>query len=142
MSLRPAGPDDAAGIAALEVACFPARPWHAAQVGAELGRAGATAVVAPGRGYALGWALAGEGELVRIGVHPDARRAGLGARLLAAFLAAQQAAGAAATWLEVRADNAAAQALYRRAGFSQRGRRPGYYGDGCDAVVMAVEGAP
>ena len=43
-------------------------------------------------------------------------------------------------FLEVAADNAAAQALYARAGFAESGRRRGYYrrpdGSGLDALVM------
>ena len=39
--------------------------------------------------------------------------------------------------LEVRASNAPAQALYRRAGFVVDGRRPRYYPDGEDAVLMS-----
>ena len=39
--------------------------------------------------------------------------------------------------LEVRADNAAAQRLYERRGFTEIGRRRGYYQpSGADAVVM------
>ena len=39
--------------------------------------------------------------------------------------------------LEVRADNEAAQRLYQRRGFTEIGRRRGYYQpSGADAVVM------
>jgi ribosomal-protein-alanine N-acetyltransferase len=42
--------------------------------------------------------------------------------------------------LEVRASNEAAQALYRKLGFHDVGRRPRYYGDnGEDAVLMDRE---
>ena len=42
--------------------------------------------------------------------------------------------------LEVRADNEAAQRLYRRRGFTEIGRRRGYYQpSGADAVVMRRE---
>ena len=42
--------------------------------------------------------------------------------------------------LEVRADNEAAQRLYRRRGFTEIGRRRGYYQpSGTDAVVMKRE---
>ena len=42
--------------------------------------------------------------------------------------------------LEVRADNEAAQHLYRRRGFTEIGRRPRYYQpSGTDAVVMKRE---
>ena len=45
--------------------------------------------------------------------------------------------------LEVRRDNAAAQALYRSRGFEVVAERRGYYDDGEDALVMrcALEGS-
>jgi ribosomal-protein-alanine N-acetyltransferase len=48
------------------------------------------------------------------------------------------AVGLDAAWLEVRAGNAAAIALYERFGFTTVGRRPGYYADGEDALVMCL----
>lgn len=129
--------EDAADIAALDAACFGGGAWNAASVRAELTRAGACGRWVPGQAYALGWALAGEAELVRIGVTPDQRGKGVGGAVLAAFLDQTRGSGAQATWLEVRADNGPALAIYRRAGFVTTGRRRGYYPDGCDAVVMA-----
>jgi hypothetical protein len=38
--------------------------------------------------------------------------------------------------LEVATDNAVAQALYRQRGFVVEGRRPRYYRDGTDALIM------
>ncbi len=51
-------------------------------------------------------------------------------------------AGAAVMLLEVAADNSAAAALYARAGFGQAGRRPRYYPDGTDALLLRVELSP
>lgn len=56
-----------------------------------------------------------------LAVRPDARRQGLGARLVARCLAEGAARGCRLAWLQVTAENAAARALYRRIGF-----RPGY----------------
>jgi ribosomal-protein-alanine N-acetyltransferase len=39
-------------------------------------------------------------------------------------------------WLEVRAGNVAAIALYRQFGFTVNGRRQHYYSDGEDAMLM------
>lgn len=85
-------------------------------------------------GFANFWVQADEVDLHVIAVAPDQRRRGLGAILLAHVLAV--AAGGRVT-LEVRASNAPAQALYRRAGFGVDGRRPRYYPDGEDAVLMS-----
>ena len=41
-----------------------------------------------------------------------------------------------AATLEVAADNDPALGLYQRFGFVDEGRRPGYYGNGIDAVIM------
>jgi ribosomal protein S18 acetylase RimI-like enzyme len=50
--------------------------------------------------------------------------------------------GCEACYLEVRADNAAAIALYEAEGFHPIGRRPGYYGRGTDAVLYAGSTRP
>ena len=44
--------------------------------------------------------------------------------------------GARAAFLEVSIGNKAARALYERAGFAPAGRRPRYYADGTDALVL------
>ena len=41
--------------------------------------------------------------------------------------------------LEVRADNPRAQGLYKRPGFEEIHRRPRYYRDGVDAVIMRLQ---
>ena len=52
-------------------------------------------------------------------------------------MATAQRSGAEAMFLEVAADNAAALALYRGAGFTQAGLRRGYYAPaGTDAFVL------
>ena len=70
---------------------------------------------------------------------PAARRKGVGAALLAGALAALKAEGADQCFLEVRAANAPALALYRRLGFASAGVRRGFYRDPPDdAVVMTL----
>lgn len=92
--------------------------------------------------------VAGEYELETIAVEPAWRRGGAGLRLLQAGLLWCRSWGPAgvptgssaprqttALWLEVRAANAGAIALYERAGFTQAGERPGYYQDPPDDAV-------
>ena len=55
------------------------------------------------------------------------RRRGLAAMLLTAVVTQCRRWGSERLLLEVRAGNAAAVALYRRAGFNEDGRRRGYY---------------
>ena len=92
-------------------------------------------------GVALGRVAADEAELLTLAVHPEARRAGLGRRLLAAFERDAMVRGAARAFLEVAADNVAARALYAAAGYAEAGRRRGYYRDADggrrDALVLA-----
>jgi len=95
---------------------------------------------------AVGWAVCQrieqEGELLRLGVRPALRGKGWGRVLLLGVLERLRAAGARRITLEVRAGNAAAQALYRAAGFRETSRRRGYYANPPeDAVLMAWEGS-
>lgn len=93
-------------------------------------------------GLVLLQAVAGEAEVLTIGVRPAWRRAGLGRRLLDGALAALAAEGVTRLFLEVEAGNAAARALYAAAGFADVAMRRGYYEGGADAVVMARDLTP
>ena len=76
-------------------------------------------------------------ELESVVVACAARRAGLGHSLSSAVLAWCRSHGATEVILEVRASSAGAIALYTGLGFTQTGRRPGYYRNPSDdAVVM------
>lgn len=69
----------------------------------------------------------GEAQILNLSVVPDNRRTGLGRAMLGRFLAAARERGAEQCFLEVRASNAPAIALYRNEGFVVVGRRDGYY---------------
>lgn len=80
---------------------------------------------------------AGVGELLQIAVHPAMRRRGLALEMLEHACAAET--GASEIWLEVRAGNCAAIELYRRAGFSETGRRRRYYSNPEeDAMLLSL----
>jgi [ribosomal protein S18]-alanine N-acetyltransferase len=86
---------------------------------------------------------ADEAEILTLAVAPEAQRTGLGYILLtrAAEVAAYQ--GARVVFLEVSVANIAARALYTKAGFIEAGRRPHYYSDRSDALVLRLDlGAP
>lgn len=127
-------------LAALHAAAFDA-PWTAAAFADLLDQAGVLAVEEPD-GFVLMRAVADEAEVLTLAVRPDARGRGLGRRLLAGGVAQAEAQGAGRVFLEVAEDNAAALALYRRSGFAEAGRRPGYYarpdGSRRDALLFAL----
>lgn len=92
----------------------------------------------------LGWAgilIAGDqAEILTVGVVPQARRRGIGTKLVHALVQGARDRGAHELFLEVRVDNDAARRLYEREGFTVLGRRRGYYDNGrVDAVVMRRE---
>jgi ribosomal protein S18 acetylase RimI-like enzyme len=99
--------------------------------------------IAEHEGVAIGYAIfqraADEVELLRLGVDPAWRRAGVGGELVARGLAEAIDAGCAAGFLEVRADNRPARRLYERLGFGLVGRRARYYADGTEACVYRRE---
>lgn len=111
------------------------RPWSAAEFAALLGGPGVF-LCAGDAGFLLGRVVLDEAEVLTLAVRPEARRRGAGRALLATFEAEAAARGAAAAFLEVAGDNAAALALYRGAGFAEAGRRRGYFGAGADALAL------
>jgi ribosomal-protein-alanine N-acetyltransferase len=93
----------------------------------------------PPTGLAILRIVADEVELLRIGVAPSARRAGVGRALLEQGLAWAGRRHAAQVHLEVERDNIAARALYARLGFREVGMRRGYFGPGRDALLFTLE---
>jgi [ribosomal protein S18]-alanine N-acetyltransferase len=90
-------------------------------------------------GYVIGRVTGAEGEILNIAVDPSRRTNGLGRALLDASLDALRAAGVESVFLEVRVSNTAARRLYEAGGFTEIGRRRGYYDRPVeDAVVMRV----
>jgi ribosomal-protein-alanine N-acetyltransferase len=86
------------------------------------------------------WFIVDEAHIATIAVHPDFRRQGIGEQILLHALRAAHNEGAQRAFLEVRAGNAAAQAMYKKYGFEMVGVRPGYYKDNNeDALLMNLE---
>ncbi len=90
------------------------------------------------QGYG-GLAVTGADAYIQtIGVRRSAQRHGIGRLLMNVLLDEAARRRATTCWLEVRADNAAAQQLYESLGFVGRGVRRGYYQpSGMDALVMS-----
>jgi [ribosomal protein S18]-alanine N-acetyltransferase len=128
-------------MAALHSQCFVMpRPWLAHEF-ADFLSSPFCFVLTSQDGFLLGRALAGEAELLTLAIHPRARRQGQGRDLVQRFLQRARLLAAQTAFLEVAADNAAAQSLYRNCGFDQVGLRPAYYksvrGQAVDAIVMS-----
>jgi [ribosomal protein S18]-alanine N-acetyltransferase len=78
-------------------------------------------------GFMVARQLGQEWEIENIAVSGQARRRGLGTRLLGEFLDLARERGAKEIFLEVRESNLAARALYEKWAFIETGRRKAYY---------------
>lgn len=146
--LRRATPADVDAIMALETSTFENDAWSPEMMARDVADPGCYYLVAfppdePGRiqGYAGLLAPRGalEGDIQTIAVAGPARGHGLGRTLMLSLIAEARRRGAREVFLEVRADNPAAQRLYRRLGFDEVGVRRGYYQpDNVDAIVMRL----
>jgi ribosomal-protein-alanine N-acetyltransferase len=87
-------------------------------------------------GFILSRLAAGEAEILSVAVAPPWRGRGLSRPLLDLHLRRLAGLGARTVLLEVDAKNAAADRLYRRAGFYDVGRRQGYYEGSATALVL------
>lgn len=140
--IRAARPADATAVEALSRAALPDAN-AALELAGELARPDTVAIVAVGApgetvvGHALGRRAADRFEIHEIAVAPDRRRRGLGRALLVRLLSEAAAAGARSAGLEVRAGDAGARAFYAERRFREIGRRPRYYRNGEDAILMS-----
>ncbi|AJY71236.1 ribosomal protein S18-alanine N-acetyltransferase [Geobacter sulfurreducens] len=150
-TIMPMTEGDLDEVLQIESDSFP-RPWTRDHFVAELASPRSFPVVArsPGgliAGYICPTLLFDEGEILDVAVRRDFRGQGIGALLVTHAVAELAGRGARTVHLEVRVSNTSARTLYRRLGFAETGRRPRYYENGEDAVLMAYstdegEGSP
>jgi [ribosomal protein S18]-alanine N-acetyltransferase len=142
--LRPMRLADLDAVLALEEELFAPDTWTRAMYRDELARPDTRYyLVAEDEGAVVGYAgliaYDDEAHVATIGVATGRQGEGIGAQLLDALLA-EADRRSPVVLLEVRADNELAQGLYRRRGFTEIGRRRGYYQpSNTDAVVMKRE---
>ena len=126
----------------LERQLFPPEPWTAHHFWSELGQTTSRhyVVALDDEGQVIGYAglcdYPDEAFVQTMAVAPQAQGQGVGALLLEDLLAEAARRRQSRVLLEVREDNAPAQRLYARYGFTKTGVRRGYYPGGVDAWVM------
>ena len=143
--------DDLDAVMALETSIFGSDAWHREMMRAEMVNPNCRYLVAEltNAPVVVGYAGllcppgSGDGDIQTIAVSPEMRGQGLGREMMTELLAEAQRRAATRVFLEVRADNAVAQALYRDLGFIPVGVRAGYYQpDDVDAVMMRWDLGP
>ncbi|MFQ5534509.1 MAG: GNAT family N-acetyltransferase [Sphingomonadales bacterium] len=144
------GPEAAGRLAALYAASvgdMAGPPWRVDTIEILLADSNTTALVAtvPEKtgpdswsGFAIGRSTGEEGELLMLGVLPEARRRGVGRHLVAGVARWLRSAGAGLMFLEVAEDNEAAITLYQAMGFAPVGRRERYYRRSPTSTIAAL----
>ena len=147
VSYKPLDVSHAGCVAALESRIMGSDAWNESLVADEIPRRDRTWWAAyasegkPGEvgtlvGYAGGWVVDGDVQILKVGTDPAWRRRGIARELLAHVAADARNLGAQTVSLEVRAGNEGAQALYKALGLAPVGTRPRYYSDREDALIM------
>ena len=147
ISYKPLDLSHAGCVAALESRIMGSDAWNESLVADEIPRRDRTWWAAyasegkPGEvgtlvGYAGGWVVDGDVQILKVGTDPAWRRRGIARELLAHVAADARNLGAQTVSLEVRAGNEGAQALYKALGLAPVGTRPRYYSDREDALIM------
>jgi ribosomal-protein-alanine N-acetyltransferase len=143
VALRPATGADLDAIVEIERMSF-SDPWSAASFAGLLSGPRVRMTVADDDGQVVGYSVLllvpPDSDLANFAVVPRARRRGTGRLLLAGVLSQARAENVRHVYLEVRKSNAAAIALYERAGFQQCGVRRRYYREPVeDARVLRLD---
>lgn len=139
--IRPMKAADVPSVAALEKLCF-SDPWSVSSIASELDNPLSLWLVWEEDGTAAAYLgvqrVPPQADVMNVAVSPALRRRGI-ARALFAELE-RRLPEIDELFLEVRASNSGAIALYRTLGFEQVGRRPNYYLDPReDALILRKE---
>ena len=145
--IRLATPADVEAIMAIEAPVFGHEAWSSDAMARDVGDPNCVYFVAEAAETDITTVIAyagllcppgsGEADVQTIAVNPEYRSHGLGRQLMLLLLEQAAERRAKNIFLEVRADNERAIALYESLGFAEIGIRPGYYQpEGVDAVMM------
>lgn len=142
-SVRLAGPEDAAAIAALSRDLIehglPWR-WREARVGRAIAAHDANVAVIGPSGAPQAFGIMSyrddDAHLLLLAVHPAHQRQGLGSAVLVWLEQVARSAGAARIVLEARRSNDAARSFYNEHGYHERAIAPSMYGGAIDGVRL------
>ena len=145
-SLLPMNASQLDAVMAIETAAY-TFPWSRGNFIDSIAAGYAAQVLVDAQGELLGYFVAMGGvdemHLLNITVAPAAQGRGHARFMIAALVAQCRAEAARELWLEVRAGNTRARAIYERIGFVDKGLRKGYYpapfGRREDAIVMSLK---
>ncbi|MEU8316781.1 ribosomal protein S18-alanine N-acetyltransferase [Nonomuraea sp. NPDC048881] len=133
---------DLPAVMAIEQATFPLDAWSEGMMRGELADMPRSRhyVVALADDEIVGYSgiavASDQADVQTIAVLEKHQGTGIGSAMLTELLAEARRRGAREIFLEVRADNPRAQAVYRHFEFEEIGIRRRYYDDGTDAIMM------
>jgi ribosomal-protein-alanine N-acetyltransferase len=145
--IRRMTPDDLDQVIAIDRVSF-SLPWPERSFRFELSdNPAARCWVAEMDGQVIGmlvlWLIVDEAHIATIATKPEYRQQGVARQLMMHTLMSAVEEGAKSAFLEVRESNTVAQAMYRKYGFVESGRRPHYYKDNDeDAILMTLTSLP
>ena len=130
-------------IAALERLCFN-DPWSENSIASELDNKLSLWLVALEEDTVIGYVgsqtVLGWTDMMKVAVHPDYRRRGVGKAIIEELIRLLKEQGSECLTLEVRASNESAKALYFGLDFVEVGRRKNYYHNPKeDALILRKE---
>lgn len=139
-------PEDVAEVLSIENVSF-STPWSEILFMNEIYKPGSLPKVARIEGRVAGYLCVShvldEGHILNVTVHPDFRLRGIASLLVQHALRILGSKDCKKIFLEVRASNGAARALYERSGFCVIGTRKSYYTSPTEeAIIMARYLAP
>jgi ribosomal-protein-alanine acetyltransferase len=140
VSIRALKPSDARGLSSILMESPGASPWPEDSLleSALSGTGWVAELEGQVVGFLLGRSVADEFEILNLAIAQAHRRRGIATKLLKTMATWLEAAGTKHAYLEVRASNEAAMALYVLNGFKLCGRRVRYYQYPVeDAIVLS-----
>lgn len=138
--IRDFDPEDFETLWRLDQACFPPGiSYSRRELSTYMRRKGSFTLVAENTKEIAGFIVAhggAAGHIITIDVTQQARRSGVGSRLLRAAEDRLRGLGSRTVELETAVNNAAALSFYKRHGYNIIQTWPRYYSDGVDALVL------